>query len=72
MPVADTTCCGDAFGAGFVSALLEGRSLVYCLRRGNACGSLMARVVGNDVDVLTPAAVAQFELACEAQETEIT
>ncbi|HUS80352.1 MAG TPA: carbohydrate kinase family protein [Armatimonadota bacterium] len=69
--VADTTCCGDAFDAGFTSALLAGRELGDCLRRGNACGSLMASVVGNDVSVLTPAAVSECESACEATPAEI-
>ena len=59
--VADTTCCGDAFDAGFTSAMLEGLPLEDCLRRGNACGALMASVVGNDMQVLRPVAVREMQ-----------
>ncbi len=69
--VADTTCCGDAFDAGFTSAMLAGEPLEACLRRGNACGALMASVVGNDVNVLSPATVAAREAAGRSMETEV-
>lgn len=69
--VADTTGCGDAFDAGFTSALLAGLPLEGCLRRGNACGALMASVVGNDVNVLQPGAVAEMERRCHAEEMAI-
>ena len=68
--VADTTCCGDAFDAGFTSAMLRGRPLAECLARGNACGALMATVVGNDVDALDARAVIERESECAAHETE--
>jgi len=32
---------GDAFGAGFIKGLVEGRPLVACARLGNACGALV-------------------------------
>ncbi len=57
VPTADTTCCGDAFNAGFIHAMLAGRPLSEALARGNACGALMASVVGNDAEVLSPEAV---------------
>lgn len=38
----DTTGCGDAFSAGFCSALAEGLPLEAALRRGNACGAHLA------------------------------
>jgi len=56
----DTTCCGDAFGAGFIDALLEGLPLAECMARGNACGGLMASVVGNDAAVLSATAIADL------------
>lgn len=55
--VADTTCCGDAFNAGLVDGLLAGLPLRDALVRGNACGALMASVVGNQASVLTVEAV---------------
>ncbi len=58
--VADTTCCGDAFNAGFIDGLLVGLPLVDCVRRGNACAALMASVIGNEAGVLTPEAVAEM------------
>jgi len=61
--VADTTCCGDAFNAGFIDALLAGLPLVDCVRRGNACGALMASVIGNEAGALTPEAVAAMAAA---------
>ena len=62
--VADTTCCGDAFDAGLIDGLLAGRSLADCVRRGNACGALMASVMGNEARVLTPEAVAARMREC--------
>lgn len=69
--VADTTCCGDAFDAGFTSALLAGLPLEDCLRRANACGALMASVVGNDATVLQPEAVAAMARRCVTEEITI-
>lgn len=62
--VADTTCCGDAFNAGFIDGLLTGMPLVDCVRRGNACGGLMVSVVGNEASVLTPEAVEARSKEC--------
>ncbi|MGI5818394.1 MAG: carbohydrate kinase family protein [Armatimonadota bacterium] len=58
--VADTTCCGDAFNAGFIDGLLAGLPLAECVARGNACGALMASVVGNEPHALSPDEVAQM------------
>lgn len=55
---ADTTGCGDAFNAGFIDATLAGLPLADALARGNACGALMASVVGVDPSVVSPEAVA--------------
>ncbi|HJN19302.1 MAG TPA: sugar kinase [Armatimonadota bacterium] len=50
--VADTTCCGDAFNAGFLREWLDGKSLDECLRMGNACGALVATAPGNSAQLL--------------------
>lgn len=42
----DTTGAGDAFAAGFLCGLLEGRSLEECGILANACGSLAVEAVG--------------------------
>ena len=42
----DTTGAGDSFDAGFVHALLTGRTLPDCLAIGAACGSLSTRSSG--------------------------
>jgi len=57
--VVDTTCCGDAFDAGFVQAWLEGCELEQCLARGNVCGSLVATTPGNSAALLADAGVRQ-------------
>lgn len=44
--VCDSTGAGDSFNAGFLHAWLADMSLVECLRRGNACGSLSTRGMG--------------------------
>ena len=58
--VVDTTCCGDAFNAGFIDGLLKGLPLSECVARGNACGGLMASVVGNEAEALSIASVAKL------------
>ncbi len=58
--VTDTTCCGDAFNAGFIDAMLAGQPLPDAVARGNACGGLMASVMGNDAEVLSREAVARL------------
>jgi len=44
--VVDTTGAGDAFAAGFISSLVEGRPTAECLRRGNACAAMAIGRVG--------------------------
>jgi sugar/nucleoside kinase (ribokinase family) len=62
--VADTTCCGDGFNAGFIDGLLAEMPLADCVRRGNACGGLMASVVGNEASALSPEAVETLSKQC--------
>jgi len=45
--VVDTTGCGDNFTAGFITGVLQGRSLFECARLGNAAGALNATQVGS-------------------------
>jgi sugar/nucleoside kinase (ribokinase family) len=42
----DTTGAGDSFAAGFISAYLQSRPTVECLRAGNACGALSTLKAG--------------------------
>jgi sugar/nucleoside kinase (ribokinase family) len=44
--VIDSTGAGDAFDAGFLYGLLDGRSLRECLGLAVACGSLSTRAIG--------------------------
>jgi sugar/nucleoside kinase (ribokinase family) len=44
--VVDTTGAGDAFASGFISSLVEGRSIAECLTRGNACAAMAIGRVG--------------------------
>ncbi|CAN5700829.1 sugar kinase [soil metagenome] len=42
----DTTGAGDSFDAGYISAMIEGRSGADCLARAVVCGSLSTRSLG--------------------------
>jgi ribokinase len=55
--VVDTTCCGDAFNAGFLTAMLSGADPETCLRWGNATGALTAGGSGACAERLSPVAV---------------
>jgi ribokinase len=44
--VVDTTAAGDAFIAGFASALLENKALEEAVRYGSACGALAVTKFG--------------------------
>lgn len=51
--VADTTCCGDGFNAGFLQAWLRRLPLAECLARGNAAGALIATGAGSAAGLLS-------------------
>ena len=55
--VIDTTGAGDAFDAGFLAGWLAGENLAGCVRRGNACGAIIATHVGGS-GAITPQRVA--------------
>jgi len=57
--LADTTCCGDSFDAGFLTAWLQGKTPQECLEWGNACGALVASAPGNAADRLSLEAIQQ-------------
>jgi len=50
--VVETTCCGDAFNAGFIWGSLRGLPLEQCLAAGNLCGATMATAPGNAARLL--------------------
>ena len=43
----DTTGAGDSFAAGFMSALLAGRSVIECAEEGNRYGAKAVQYVGS-------------------------
>lgn len=49
----DTIEAGDAFGAGFIAAMQECRSIPERLRFANACGAPVAQVVSGAGGKLT-------------------
>jgi sugar/nucleoside kinase (ribokinase family) len=48
VPVVDTTGCGDAFNAGFLTGLLGGCPPADAAHLGVACGALVATGLGSD------------------------
>lgn len=58
--VVDTTGCGDAFSAGFITGLLAGEDAATAAERGLACGSLVATGLGSDAGLTGAEAVAAF------------
>ncbi|WP_227636071.1 PfkB family carbohydrate kinase, partial [Klebsiella pneumoniae] len=45
--VVDTVGAGDGFAVGVISALLEGKTLLQAVNRGNKIGSLAIQVQGD-------------------------
>ncbi|MFC4587152.1 carbohydrate kinase family protein [Sphaerisporangium corydalis] len=48
VPVVDTTGCGDAYCAGFIAGLLDGRDVVASARLGTAVAARVAGGLGSD------------------------
>lgn len=53
--VVDTTGCGDAFSAGFLTGLADGLDVVEALRLGIATGSIVATGLGSDAGLTSRA-----------------
>jgi sugar/nucleoside kinase (ribokinase family) len=58
--VVDTSGCGDALTAGFISGLLDGLPLAEAADRGVACGSLVATGLGSDAGIRDKEQVEEF------------
>lgn len=58
--VVDTTGCGDAFSAGFICGLVEGRSPEDAMKVGVASGSAVATGLGSDAGVTSRAGLDEF------------
>ncbi len=62
--VVDSTGCGDAYCAGFITGLLHGWDLVRCGRLGAACGALVITGLGSDAGITDlPHTIAYLETA---------
>lgn len=58
--VVDTTGCGDAFSAGFIAGLVEGRDVLEAAELGVAAGSLVATGLGSDAGISDRQALDEF------------
>lgn len=58
--VVDTTGCGDAFSAGFITGLVEGLSVLDAIELGLAAGSMVATGLGSDAGIVDRASVDAF------------
>lgn len=60
VPVIDTTGCGDAFDAGFITALLLGCDYEQAAWLGVTCGALVATGLGSDAGLASLEAAIAF------------
>lgn len=58
--VVDTTGCGDAFSAGFITGLIEGRDLLTAAELGVGAGSMVATGLGSDAAITNRASLNHF------------
>jgi ribokinase len=58
--VVDTTGAGDAFNAGFISSFLENKSLVECVKRGQATSAIKIQGLGAQAPLPTKQMVENF------------
>lgn len=58
--VIDTTGCGDAFSAGFIAGLVEGREPLAAAELGVAAGSFVATGLGSDAGISDRASLDEF------------
>lgn len=56
----DTTGCGDAFTAGFITGLVEGLSPLQAAEYGVAAGSMVATGLGSDAGIVDRASLDAF------------
>lgn len=61
--VVDTTGCGDAFSAGFIAGLVEGRDPEGAMQIGVASGSAVATGLGSDAGVTSRVGLDEFMAA---------
>jgi sugar/nucleoside kinase (ribokinase family) len=61
--VVDSTGCGDAFSAGFISGLVDGLELLAAAERGLAAGALVATDLGSDAGLVSLAQLEAFRAA---------
>lgn len=59
-PVVERTGCGDAFGAGFLSALIAGKDIPTAMLWGNANSTSVVQYIGAREGLLTPMALEQM------------
>ena len=50
--VVDSTGCGDAYCAGFITGLLKGWDIVDCARLGTAAAGLVITGLGSDAGIV--------------------
>jgi sugar/nucleoside kinase (ribokinase family) len=63
--VVDTTGCGDAYCAGFVSGMVDGLDPVEACRRGTAAAALVATGLGSDAGIVDLTGLESFLATAE-------